>query len=191
MNSDIQFFYDIASPYAYLAAHRISKLSAGTTIEWCPVLLGGIFKATGNTMPTAVPARASYIRKDLVRWANRFETPFVFSSSFPHNSLVAMRALTAIHDQARIDLSMALFHAAWVDDRDISQVEVLTEIFGQQASKITAETQNPVVKDALKKMTQQAIDWGAFGAPSFVVNGELFWGNDRLDMVLDAATSRL
>ena len=191
MSSTIEFFYDIASPYSYLAAHRIYKLSASTPIEWCPVLVGGIFKATGNTMPAAVPARASYIRKDLLRWANRHNTPFVFSSSFPHHSLLAMRALTALSHQERIDFSMALFKAAWVDNRDIAKADVLAEIFGQRASQILNETQNPDVKNALKAMTQKAIDHGAFGAPSFLINHQLYWGNDRLEMALECASSGL
>ncbi|MEE2788085.1 MAG: 2-hydroxychromene-2-carboxylate isomerase [Myxococcota bacterium] len=189
MRSKIQFFYDVASPYSYLAAHRILTLTDEVQFEWCPILLGGIFKATGNTSPALLPARAQYIIHDLERWAQRHGTPFTYSSSFPHHSLVAMRALTAVDDSDRVALSMKVFRAAWVDNLDISQVDVLVHIFGDRAERILKETQNPVVKNALKAMTQRAIDQGAFGAPSFVVDGALYWGNDRLDMVIDRARS--
>ena len=126
VNASIDFFYDVASPYSYLAAARIHARNdlGDLEINWRPVLLGGIFKATNNTTPAALPARARYIAKDMVRWARRFDTPFNFSPSFPHNSLVCMRALTAAGPDQVIELSMKLFRAAWVEGKDLSLIHI-------------------------------------------------------------------
>ena len=189
MSGSLDFYYDIASPYSYLAAHRVAKISdAGSVdVRWKPILLGGIFRATENTMPAAVPARGRYMLKDLARWAERIGVPFHFSSTFPHHSLVAMRALTAAPTALLPELSLALFRATWVENKDLSQVDVVTAALGTHGPDLVTATQDPTVKAKLMSVTQEAIDAGAFGAPSFVVDGELFWGNDRLEMALDVA----
>ena len=191
MTAPIHFYYDVASPYSYLSAHRLVEMDAQADVEvhWRPILLGGIFRATGNTMPAAVPAKARYLLDDLARWALRDRIPFHYSSSFPHNSLLAMRVLSAAQPDTLVELSMRLFRAAWVDDRNISEESVIHEVLGPDFEGLLMETQNPIVKDCLKQTTQEAIDNGAFGAPAFMVNNTLFWGNDRLDMAVDYAVS--
>jgi len=191
MSQPLDFYYDIASPYSYLAAARIDDLAqeSGVHVQWKPFLLGGVFRAVGNTMPAAVPARGRYLARDLLRWAEKHAIPFNFSSSFPHNSLVAMRALTAAPPDQIRPLSQALFRAAWVEDLDVSDPTVVGTVLGEHGGTLLEAAQDPAVKEQLKVLTQAAIDAGAFGAPSFVVGGELYWGNDRLAMAVEAARS--
>lgn len=185
----VRFYYDLGSPYSYIAACRIVRLAPrrGVEVAWRPFLLGGVFRAAGNTMPAAVPARGRYMLADLKRWAAREEIPFVFSSSFPHNTLLAMRVLTAADADELVPLSLALFRAAWAEDRDIGDRAVLVEVLGDRADALLTRAQDRGVKDRLRATTDAAVAAGAFGAPTFVVGDALFWGNDRLDWALDAA----
>ena len=187
MSAHIDFYFDVASPYSYLAAHRFATDSwDGVTIRWIPTLIGGIYKATGNQMPAALPAHAAYLPNDLRRCAEAVGAPFQFSSSFPHNSLLAMRTLAAAAPEELTALSMALFRAAWAEDRDVSQIDVVADVLGDRA-ELVEKASMPEVKERLKADTMKAIEAGAFGLPSFVVRGELFWGNDRLDMAVSRA----
>ena len=189
MQGALDFYYDIGSPYSYIAAARIEDAAREkrVTVRWRPFLLGGVFRAVGNTMPAAVPARAKYMLDDLRRWADQLDIPFKFSSSFPHNTLLAMRALSAANSDELVSHSLSLFRAAWVDNLDISRPDVVAQALGEAGPSLIEATQDPKIKERLKTTTQTAIDAGAFGAPSFVVNGALFWGNDRLEHALAAA----
>ena len=193
MSHVLTFYYDVASPYSYISAKRINDVAGASnvTVEWTPFLLGGVFRSVGNTMPGALPARAKYMLHDLKRWARAWEIPFQFSESFPHNSLLAMRALTAAPQNRIQDLSLALFKAAWADNQDISKPDVVSAALGDMADDLLAASQDPSVKDRLKETTQRAVEAGAFGAPSFVVGDDLYWGNDRLEMAVSAAASRV
>ena len=188
MQGALDFYYDIGSPYSYIAAARIEDAAQerGVTVRWRPFLLGGVFRAVGNTMPAAVPARAKYMLDDLRRWADALKIPFNFSSSFPHNTLLAMRALSAAKSTELVALSQSLFRAAWVDNLDVSSPDVVAQALGETGPSLIQATQHPEIKERLKTTTQAAIDAGAFGAPSFVVDGALFWGNDRLEQALAA-----
>lgn len=189
MVSALDFYYDIASPFSYLAAARITPVAeaSGVTVRWRPFLLGGVFQAAGNRMPAAVPARGRYMFTDLDRWSKKLGVPFRFSSSFPHNSLLAMRALTAAEEGERVALSLALFRAAWVEDRDVSKPDVVGEALGGRGPALIEASGDPAVKERLRVTTQAAIDAGAFGAPSFVVGDALYFGNDRLEWAVEAA----
>ena len=151
---------------------------------WKPLLLGAVFKATGNDMPARVPARARYMLKDLLRWSRREDLPFVFSRFFPISSLLPMRIIAGTPDRAQPDIARRLFSAYWVDDRNISDPEVLEDVVGGDALQRTSEQW---VKDLLRESTEDAVDRGAFGAPSLFVGDQLFFGNDRLSFALDAA----
>lgn len=188
----VRFYYDIGSPYSYIAANRIERLAAEREVEvtWRPFLLGGVFRAAGNTMPAAVPARGRYMLTDLKRWAAREQLPFRFSSSFPHNTLLPMRVLTAADADELIPLSLALFRAAWADDRDISDPEVIVDVLGARAETLMARAREMGAKNRLRATTDAAVAVGAFGAPTFVVGDALYWGNDRLEWALDAARQR-
>jgi len=186
----LTFYYDVASPYSYISAARIKDVSqrSNVTVQWTPFLLGGVFRSVGNTMPGALPARAKYMLKDLTRWSKAWDIPFKFSDTFPHNSLLAMRALTAAPKDRVEDLSLSIFRAAWVHNLDMSKPDIVADALGDLAPELLAATQDPAVKDRLKETTQDAVDAGGFGAPSFVVGNELYWGNDRLEMAVLAAS---
>jgi len=183
--AQVDFYYDIASPYSYLASTQMEALAkrCDAQVRWCPVLLGGIFKATGNSMPAVLPARAKYMMMDLTRWARHYDVPFRLPGCFPMNSLAVMRTLTTLTGEARVRATQQLYHAHWGEGRDVSDPSLLAEIAGSDAVERARSDAN---KMALRHQTQEAIDRGAFGAPSFAVGGELYFGNDRLHFVEQA-----
>ncbi|MHC4838959.1 MAG: DsbA family protein [Planctomycetota bacterium] len=191
MTAELEFFFDVASPYTHLASKRIGRVAdeAGVTVRWRPFLLGGVFKATGNTMPAAVPARARFMFRDLQRWAEWDDVKFRFSSSFPHNSLHVMRALIALPEDEMIPAAHRAFDAVWVDDVNISDMEGAARALGEEGERLIAQGRDPEVKEKLKAATAEAAERGAFGAPTFLVGDELFWGNDRLEMAVKYAAS--
>jgi len=188
MPTPLEFFYDVGSPYSYLAARRLTRDAPGRGVDvvWKPLLLGAVFKATGNDMPARVPARARYMLKDLLRWSRREDVPFVFSRFFPISSLLPMRIIAGTPERGQPDVARRLFSAYWVDDRNISDPDVLEDLVGMEALR---RTQEQWVKDLLRESTEEAVDRGAFGAPSLFVGDQLFFGNDRLSFALDAAAA--
>lgn len=183
--AELEFFYDIASPYSYLAAVRVEAIAAdcGADLRWRPFLLGAVFRDVGNQPPALVPARGRYMLKDLKRWAAYYGVPFHFPSVFPTNSLLAMRALTGFANDERAEPTLALFHAYWADNRDPGDPEVVLDLLGSEAVQRASD---PAVKQALKDNTTEAVERGAFGAPCFFVGSEMWFGNDRLPFVEQA-----
>ena len=178
----VEFFYDVGSPYSYMAATRIEAIAAdcGAHLIWRPILLGGIYKATGNTPPALLPARAPYLYRDLKRWSAYYGVPWELPAVFPTNTLLAMRAIIGLSPEQVPAASLDLFRAYWVDGRDPAQPEVVADVLGPAA---VARAQDQSVKDALKASTDEAVARGAFGVPTFFVGGEMFFGNDRLPFV--------
>jgi 2-hydroxychromene-2-carboxylate isomerase len=180
------FYYDIVCPYAYLASTQIEAMAAraGAEIEWVPVLLGGIFRAIGQE---DVPARAMPPAKqhlnllDMKRYADYYGVPLQLHPRHPLRSVEVMRLLHTVAGEARVALTKALYRAHFVDNRDISDRAVLRE-YGD-----ISRLDSPDIKDALRAATTAAVDDGAFGVPSFVVEQQgrrfLFWGQDRLFFV--------
>lgn len=190
MSAPLHFFFDVASPYSYLAFARIHDVASahGVSISYRPFLLGGVFRATHNQMPSSNPARAQYLLKDLKRCASASQIPFVFSDSFPNNSLLAMRTITAAPIDEQVRIAGKIFKGAWVLNRDIGMPDVLASLLGED-TKYLHQTNQQSVKDMLRKTTDDAIAAGAFGAPFFLVNDESFWGNDRLEMAVSYAAT--
>lgn len=194
--STIEFFFDVASPYTYLAASRIDDLAsnAGLSVVWKPFLLGGVFKATGNTLPAAVAPKAAYMLEDLRRLASLYDVGFSFpASNFPLNSILPQRALTALYlqDQDSMKtLAKELFRRYWSEDADLSEPDVLAQIasdVGLDGEALVAKAARQEVKDALRELTDEAVARGAFGAPTFFYDDELYFGNDRLEHILRKA----
>lgn len=183
---DIEFFFDITSPYSYLAATQIGAIGqrTGLPVVWRPFLLGGVFRAVGNQPPAALAARAPYLLTDLHRWARHYEVPFAFPSVFPMNTLLTQRALTAIPQAGRQEAALLLFKAYWVDNHDLTRPEVVASIVGERPAMAAVD---PDIKDQLRATTSEAIERGAFGAPTIFVGEEMFFGNDRLHFVEAAA----
>ena len=179
----IEFFYDIGSPYSYLAAVQMDDIArdTGLPVVWRPFLLGGVFKAAGNQPPIAVQARAPYLLKDIARCAAQLGVPFRMPSNFPANTLVAMRTLAGMADDALPAASLKLFRAYWYDGVDISSPDVVASVLGAEA---VARGGDEAVKLKLKNNSDDAVGRGAFGAPTFFVDGEMFFGHDRIGQML-------
>jgi 2-hydroxychromene-2-carboxylate isomerase len=194
MSRTVEFFFDVGSPAAYLAWTQLPALceSAGGSIDYQPMLLGGVFQATGNQSPMTVAAKGKYVHDDLARFARRYGVPFTRNPNFPINTLTLMRGATALQLRqperfhAYVD---AVFRAIWVDARNMNDLEVVASVLqeaGFDTTALLAQASGPEVKERLKQVTQDAVARGVFGAPSFIVDGQLFWGQDRLDFIKEA-----
>jgi 2-hydroxychromene-2-carboxylate isomerase len=188
----VEFFYDYASTYSYLAHREIEELAerAGAELVFRPMVLGFVFKATGNSMPAAVPAKAAYMVHDVRRWVRHYELPFHMPSVFPVNTIRALRAaVAALEDGTFRVYHHAVMKAYWAEDQDIGDADVLAGIAtaaGLDGAALVARCETEPVKATLKKNTDEAVARGVFGAPTFFVGEQMFWGNDRLEFVAEA-----
>lgn len=184
----VHFWFEFASTYSYLAASRIEKIArvGGIRIVWEPFLLGPIFKHQGwrDSPFNLYPEKGRYMWRDMERLCEGYGLPFKKPEKFPANSLLATRV--ALLGQGKVWLSefaRAVYHANFVDGRDISDPELIADILaavaqpGEETIERAGRDEN---KQRLRNQTQRALDLGIFGAPSFCVGDELFWGNDRL-----------
>jgi 2-hydroxychromene-2-carboxylate isomerase len=191
----IDFYFDFACPYAYLASTRLSELSAHTTCEvrLRPVLLGGIFRALEqpqNMSTTLSPAKARHNRLDLLRWASWLEAPLAAPLRHPNRTVEALRYLLATPSESAIEVVHAFYALYWSEGADISDTTVLSsclEGLGLDAPAIAAKSISAEIKDDLRQRTHDAVELGVFGVPTFIVEGELFFGQDRIEMVGQAA----
>lgn len=193
MTKTVEFFYDFGSPTVYLAATQLPAIAAavGATIDWRPMLLGGVFKSTGNQSPVVVPAKAAYMNNDLKRFAKRYGVPFSFNPHFPINTLALMRGAVAYQDDVVVSSTYrdAIFRAIWVEARNLNEPDVIGQVLSD-AGLDPAELMNRIgqqtVKDQLIANTEEAVNRGVFGAPTFFVGEQMFFGQDRLDFVAEA-----
>jgi 2-hydroxychromene-2-carboxylate isomerase len=191
MSQPLDFYFDFSSPYGYFAATRIDALAArhGRNTIWHPVLLGAIFKLTGQQPLTTIPMKGSYALHDLVRSARWFGVPFRMPGKFPVSSIAPCRACYWLHDRdpaAAKALAQALYRAYFVEDRDISSPEVTANVaakLGHDKDAVLQAINDAAVKERLKAAVDAAIERGVFGSPYIVVDGEPFWGSDRLDQI--------
>jgi 2-hydroxychromene-2-carboxylate isomerase len=191
----IDFYFDFACPYAYLASTRIDELAAhtGAQINLKPVLLGGIFRALNqpqNMSTTLSPAKAKHNRLDLLRWASWLEVPLQTPLRHPNRSVEALRFLLASPGDYALSVMTAFYELYWAQSADISDVEVLKHALRAldlDAEAIASKASSDAVKDSLRERTQAAVELGIFGVPTFVVGGEVFFGQDRVEMVAEAA----
>ncbi len=189
MTANLEFYFDFSSPYAYLASCRIDEVAAahGRGVDWRPFLLGVVFGIAGTQPLTQYPLKGDYSRMDFERCARRFGLPFAMPADFPKSSVHAARAYYWLEengaDQAR-GFAKAIFAAYFVDGRDISQAETVLAVAGEldlDRDAVAAGIQEPAIKAKLRDVTDDAIqNRNVFGAPFVFVDGEPFWGNDRL-----------
>lgn len=192
MSKTIDFYYDYGSPATYLAWSQIYALAEkhGATVIRKPALLGGIFKETGNSAPANVPAKGAWLFKDLDRFAKRYGVEWQMNSNFPINTIYLMRGALFAQKEGFIEAyDKACFNAVWRDNKNMNDPETVTQVFtdaGFDAAAIGASMQDPVIKKQLFAVTAEAVENGLFGMPAFIIDGELYWGQDRLDFVEEA-----
>ena len=193
MKKTVEFFYDFGSPTVYLAATQLPDIAAsvGAAIDWRPMLLGGVFKSTGNQSPVVVSAKAAYMNNDLKRFAKRYGVPFRFNPHFPINTLALMRGAVAYQDDAVASSTYrdAIFTAIWVEARNLNEPDVIGQVLsaaGLDPAELMNRIGQQAVKDQLIANTEEAVNRGVFGAPTFFVGEQMFFGQDRLDFVTEA-----
>jgi len=190
----IEFFFDFGSPTTYLAHTQLPRIAreAGAQLVYRPMLLGGVFKATGNTSPVTVPAKARWMGEDIGRWARRYGVRFTFNPHFPINTLTLMRGAAGFQmrqPEAFARYVDAVFDSMWVAPRNLGDAAVLAATLGEagfDAQAFTALVNEPEVKARLVADTEEAVARGAFGAPTCFVGEQMFFGQDRLDFVREA-----
>jgi 2-hydroxychromene-2-carboxylate isomerase len=191
----LSFWFEFASTYSYLAASRIEAeaRARGVPLRWEPFLLGPIFAAQGwkDSPFNLYEAKGRYMWRDMERLCSSLSLPFRRPSAFPRNGLLAARVACAGRDEAWLPAFVrAVYRANFAEDRDIASPGTLGEILkaqGLPAEEWLARAVSPESKQRLREQTERAVSTGIFGAPSFVVGSELFWGNDRLEQALACA----
>ncbi|WP_433769706.1 2-hydroxychromene-2-carboxylate isomerase [Pseudomonas putida] len=194
MSKTVEFYFDLGSPATYLAYTQLPKICEQTNSQllYIPILLGGVFKATGNASPVTIPAKGRYMLQDLDRYARRYGVPLKYTRNFPINTLTLMRAVTGIqlHHPERFPAFIdCLFKALWVEGQSLDDPATVAAVLtdnGFDPHEILALTADENIKAALKDNTEKAVRRGVFGAPSMFVDDELFFGQDRLDFVRQA-----
>jgi 2-hydroxychromene-2-carboxylate isomerase len=194
----LEFWYEFASTYSYLAAMRIEAAaeSAGVVLVWRPVLLGPIFKAQGwdNSPFNLYPAKGRYMWRDMEREAARLGLPFYRPNPFPQSGLLAARVALLAEKGWTPAFTRAVYTAQFGEGRDIADPQVVTGILtelGLEAEAVLAEAQGETNKMRLRRMGDEVQSRGLFGAPTFFAeDGEMFWGNDRLEQALDWALTQ-
>jgi 2-hydroxychromene-2-carboxylate isomerase len=191
MSAPLDFYFEFASPYGYLASAQIDALAArhGRTVVWRPIMLGAAFKQTGTRPLMQTPLKGPYLLHDVPRFARLLGVPLRLPPVMPMNSLAASRACVWIaeHDAERARrLARALFHAHWGEGKDLAAPAAVADVAGGLGivrDDLLAAMADPRIKDLLKGQTQAAIERGVFGSPFVFVDGEPFWGADRLPQV--------
>jgi len=190
MSRKLEFFYDCSSPWTYLAFTKIEEVAArnGADLVWRPILVGGVFNAVNPSVYESrerpVKAKARYYAKDLQDWAHLYKLKIGQPTVFPVNSVKAMRGAFVAMEHGKISpYSRRVFEVYWGDDRDISKDEVLRDVIravGLDEKEYFAKIAMQEYKDKLKTNTEELIQRGGFGSPSIFVDGDMYFGNDRL-----------
>lgn len=190
----LEFFFDVSSPWTYLAFHRIEDFAAdvGAEIVWKPFLLGGVFNKVNPSVylrrENPIPAKDAYYKKDMDDWAKYEGLTLISPTVFPVNSVRAMRGCFIAIDEGKISaFARGCFEAYWRDDKDISKPDVLGPIAaaaGLDEAAFLAGVNDDAIKQKLFDATDEAIERGVFGSPTFFVNGDdMYFGNDRLELI--------
>jgi 2-hydroxychromene-2-carboxylate isomerase len=187
MTKKIDFYFDFISPYSYLAHQKIKSIKS-VNFNYKPVLVGGLHNLQGITAPSFIKPKLKHMISDCDLIAKKNSTNFIWNSKFPINSLNIMRGYLFINVENRDLYLNVMFDAYWKDNLNISNEEIIKTLI--KKSKIEPISffdgiKDPKIKEELKNVTQEAHDKEIFGAPTFVVNNKIFWGQDRLEFALD------
>lgn len=191
MPAAIDFYFDFSSPYGYLAAEQIDALAArhGRAVAWRPILLGAVFPQTGSQPLLNIPLKGDYARRDMARSARLLGIPFQLPANFPFMSVAACRAFYWLQDQdadKAVTLAKALYREAFAAGGAIDSAASVVKVAGSlnvEGEELAVALNDPSVKQRLRKEVEAAISKGVFGSPLIVVDGEPFWGHDRLGQV--------
>ena len=191
MAAPLDFYFDFSSPYGYFASAKIDDLAGryGRTVNWRPLLLGAVFKINNQQPLPNIPLKGSYAKHDMLRSARWFELPFRIPSRFPIGTIAPCRAYYWVQDQdvaLAKKFARALYHAYFAEDRDISNPEVTANVaakLGIDKAALAAALNDAAVKERTRNEVDAAIERGVFGSPYIVIDGEPFWGADRMDQM--------
>ena len=190
MTKSLDFYFDFISPYSYLAYQKIKSLKRYNEIliNYKPMLLGGLHNLGGITPPAFNERKLKNMKNDCELIAKKNKIQFIWNIKFPLNSLYLMRGYLVIDEKIKKDYFELCFNAYWRDNVDISNennLNIILDSLKVDKKEFTKNIQNVSIKEKLKQLTQIAFDKDIFGAPTFVVNKKIFWGQDRLDYALD------
>jgi 2-hydroxychromene-2-carboxylate isomerase len=191
MAQPIDFYFDFSSPYGYFASAQIDEIAArhSRIVIWHPILLGAVFKITNQQPLPTIPVKGAYAKRDFERTARLLGARFRLPGKFPISSVAPSRAFYAVTErdaELAKRLARALYEAYFAEDRDISTPEVTIEVaarLGLDRNELADAMQAASVKDRLRREVDEAIGCGVFGSPYIIIDGEPFWGSDRLDQV--------
>ena len=191
MTKNVTFCFDFGSPYSYLAYNNLNSIrEAGGEVTIMPVLLGGIFKATGNQPPATVQKKGEYMFKDINRWSKKLDIPFKMNPYFPILTVPHMRgAVLAQRENILEKYMQVMFEAIWVKAMNLNDQEILTNIAeesGIDPNQFAEEISSNEIKNKLRENTEFAISKGAFGVPTYYLDDEMFWGIDSVKFLLDS-----
>jgi 2-hydroxychromene-2-carboxylate isomerase len=194
MPKTVEFYFDFGSPTSYLAWTQLPRMAAeaGARLEWKPMLLGGVFKATGNASPVTVPAKGRWMFQDMAGWARRYGVGLAMNPHFPINTLTLMRGAVGMQMRQPADFERyvnTVFRAMWETPCNLGDAQVLAQVLqraGFDAQALLALANDAEVKARLVANTEEAVARGVFGAPTMFVGEQMFFGQDRLDFVREA-----
>ena len=187
MTKEIDFYFDFISPYSYLAHQKIKSIK-NVNFNYKPVLVGGLHNLQGITAPAFIKPKLKHMISDCDLIAKKDKLNFIWNSKFPINSLNIMRGYLFINSENRDLYLNVIFDAYWKDNLNISNEEIIKTLIKQSNTEPIGffdGIKDPKIKEELKNVTQEAHDKEIFGAPTFVVNNKIFWGQDRLEFALD------
>ncbi len=191
MTKTVTFCFDFGSPYSYLAYNYLSVIKeTGAEIEIKPVLLGAIFKATGNQPPATVQKKGQYMFNDIQRWSEKLDLKFKMNPFFPILTVPHMRgAILAQKNNILEKYMQCMFDSIWVKSLNLNDQEILTQVASESGinpNDFAEGISNDGIKDTLRSNTQFAIDKGAFGVPTYFHENEMFWGIDSVKFLIDS-----
>ena len=189
MVKNIDFYFDFGSPTAYLAFTQLQLIEKrnGANLVFHPILLGGIFKATGNSPPAAIPAKGKYMMRDLQRYAEKYQVPYERNPFFPINTLSLMRGAVSYQNNGDFERYVnVIFHNMWVEPKNLNDEDVLKKMLIEnnfEYNDFLKRTSDQKTKDQLISNTEKVVQKGAFGAPTIFIGEEMFFGQDRMDFI--------